>query len=173
PLKYRITCCEPLYKMSQTQVGFFSQNDLKLTRTFTLMLGARYQIQTNIHDRNNFDPRLGFAYAIGNATVVRGGTAIFSDWLGDSDVIAFTRLDGKRLYELQVDNPGFPDPFAAGSVRPRFRRQLEPNMKVAYYWSSQVTLERSLPKNLFATVSYDFNRGIKPTRTRDINAPLP
>ena len=173
PLKYRITCCEPLYKMSQTQVGFFSQNDLKLTRTFTLMLGARYQIQTNIHDRNNFDPRLGFAYAIGNATVIRGGTALFSDWLGDSDVIAFTRLDGKRLYELQVDNPGFPDPFAAGSVRPRSRRQLEPNMKVAYYWSSQVTLERSLPKNLFATVSYDFNRGIKPTRTRDINAPLP
>jgi hypothetical protein len=104
---------------------------------------------------------------------VRGGSAIFSDWLSDTDVVAFTRLDGKRLYELQVDNPGWPDPFAGGIVRPRSRRQLEPNMKVAYYWSSQVTLERSLPKNLFVTVSYDFNRGMKPTRTRDINAPLP
>jgi hypothetical protein len=173
PLKYRITCCDPLFKMSQTQVGLFTQNDLKLTRTFTLMLGARYQMQTNIHDRNNFDPRIGFAYALGNSTVVRGGSGIFSDWLADSEVITYTRLDGKRLYELQVDNPGWPDPFAGGSVRPRSRRQLEPNIKVAYYWSSQITLERSLPKNLFVTVSYDFNRGMKPTRTRDINAPLP
>src|SRR5207247_11320013 len=65
PLKYRITCCDPSFKMGQTQVGFFSQNDLKLTRTFTLMLGGRYQIQTNVHDRNNIDPRIGFAYAIG------------------------------------------------------------------------------------------------------------
>ena len=38
-------------KLSQTQVGLFSQNDLKLTKTFTLMLGVRYQMQTNIHDR--------------------------------------------------------------------------------------------------------------------------
>jgi hypothetical protein len=173
PLKYRITCCDPLFEMSQTQVGFFSQNDLKLTKTFTLMLGARYQAQTNIHDRNNFDPRIGFAYAIGNSTVVRGGSAIFSEWLTDNEVQTYRRLDGKRLYELQVDNPGWPDPFAAGSVRPRSRRQLEPNIKVPYYWSSQITLERSLPKNLFVAVSYDFNRGMKPTRTRDINAPLP
>jgi hypothetical protein len=173
PLKYRITCCDPLFRMSQTQLGLFSQNDLKLTRTFTLMLGARYQIQTNIHDRNNFDPRIGFAYAIGNSTVVRGGSGIFSDYLADSEVLAYTRVDGKRLYEIQIDNPGWPDPFAAGSIRPRSRRQLEPNMKVAYYWSSQITLERSLPRNLFVTLSYDFNRGIKPTRTRDINAPQP
>ena len=173
PLKYRITCCEPLFEMSQTQVGFFSQNDLKLTKTFTLMLGGRYQGQTNIHDRNNFDPRIGFAYAIGNSTVVRGGSGIFSEWLTVTEVQTYRRLDGKRLYELQVDNPGWPDPFAAGSVRPRSRRQLEPNIKVPYYWSSQITLERSLPKNLFVTVSYDFNRGMKPTRTRDINAPLP
>jgi hypothetical protein len=34
-------------------------------------------------------------------------------------------------------------------------------------------VERSLPRNLFVTVAYDFNRGMKPTRTRDINAPLP
>jgi hypothetical protein len=44
---------------------------------------------------------------------------------------------------------------------------------LSYYWSSLLTLERSLPKYLFVTLSYYFNRGIKPTRTRDINAPLP
>ena len=132
PLKYRITCCDPLFRMSQTQVAFFSQNDFKLTNTFTLMLGARYQLQTNIHDRNNVDPRIGFAYAIGNATVIRGGAGVFTQWFADlNDIQTFRRLDGKRLYEIQIDNPGWPDPFASGSVRPRSRRVVEPNMKAA------------------------------------------
>ena len=173
PLKYRISCCDPNFKMSQTQVGFFSQNDLKLTRTFTLMLGGRYQIQTNIRDRNNVDPRIGFAYAIGNSTVIRGGSGIFHDFFSDIEVRDNRRLDGARLYEIQIDNPGWPDPFAAGSVRPRSRRMIDPNVKAAYYWSSQITVERSLPRNLFVTLSYDFNRGVHPSRTRDINAPLP
>ena len=50
---------------------------------------------------------------------------------------------------------------------------LEPHLKSPYYLVTQLTLERSLPKNLFVTVSYDINRGVKPGRTRDINAPLP
>jgi hypothetical protein len=173
PLKYRITCCEPSFEMSQTQISFFSQNDFKLTRTFTLMLGARYQRQTNIDDRNNVDPRIGFAYAIGNSTVIRGGAGIFSNWARYNQLQDFRRLDGIRRYEIQIDNPGWPDPFAAGSVRPRSRRVIDPDMKAAYYPAVQIAVERSLPRNLFVSVAYDVTRGIKPDRVRDINAPLP
>ena len=173
PLKYRITCCDPLSKLSQTQVSLFSQNDLKLTRTFTLMLGARYQIQTNIRDRNQVDPRIGFAYALGNATVIRGGVGVFSQFVSFGQVETVSRLDGKRTYEIQIDNPGWPDPFASGSLRPRSRRQMAPNAKMAIYPVVQVGVERSLPNNLFVTVAYDRVRAIKPIRARDINAPLP
>ncbi len=173
PLKYRITCCDPAFEMSQTQVSLFSQNDFRLTRTFTLMLGARYQIQTNIRDRNNFDPRIGFAYALGNATVIRGGMGIFTQWVRFDDIQTFRRLDGKGLYEIQIDNPGWPDPFASGTLRPRSRRVVHPELKAPYYIPGQITLERSLPNNLFVTFSYDFVRGLKPNRTRDLNAPLP
>jgi len=173
PLKYRITCCDPLFELSQTHASFFSQNDFKLTRTFTLMLGARYQVQTNIHDPNNVDPRIGFAYAIGNATVLRGGAGVFTQFARFEDIQQFRQLDGKRLYELNIDNPGWPDPFAAGSVRPRSRRIVDRGMRSPYYTTTQVTLERSLPTNLFVSMSYDFIRGLKPNRTRDLNAPLP
>jgi hypothetical protein len=173
PLKYRITCCDPVYEMSQTQVSLFSQNDFKLTNTFTLMLGVRYQMQTNIRDRNNVDPRVGFAYAIGNATVLRGGAGIFTQFTRDDDIQTYRQLDGERLYEIQIDNPGWPDPFASGSIRPRTRRVIDPSLRTPYYPTAQVTLERSLPRNLFVTLSYDINRGIKPVRTRDLNAPLP
>ena len=173
PLQYSITCCDPLFEMSQTQVAFFSQNDFRLTNTFTLMLGARYQIQTNIHDRNNIDPRIGFAYAIGNATVIRGGTAIFTGWLSANVIERFGRLDGERRYEIQIDNPGWPDPSTSGSIRPRSYRQLEADPKAPYYWVSQLAVERSFPNNLFVTVAYDLSRGLNNDRIRDLNAPLP
>jgi hypothetical protein len=46
-------------------------------------------------------------------------------------------------------------------------------MRSPYYIPMQLTLERSLPTNLFVSLSYDFVRGLKPNRTRDLNAPLP
>ena len=173
PEQYSITCCDPLFEMSQTQVAFFAQNDIRLTNTFTLMLGARYQIQTNIRDRNNFDPRIGFAYAIGNATVIRGGTALFTGWLGTNFIERYRRLDGEQRYQIQIDDPGWPDSSTSGSIRPRSFRVIEPDLKAPYYWVSQVAVERSLPNNLFVTVAYDVSRGLKNGRTRDINAPLP
>jgi hypothetical protein len=173
PLKYRITCCDPLLKLSHTELGFFSQNDLKLTKTFTLMLGVRYDVQSDINDYNTLDPRIGFAYALGNATVIRGGVGIFSQNVGFNTFEVANRLDGKRVYEIQIDNPGFPDPFVAGSIRPRSRRQVDPNITNAPYPIGQIGVERSLPHNLFVTASYDFVRALHPIRTRDINAPLP
>ena len=172
PLQYKVTCCDPLFNLSHTQASFFSQNDFKLSNTFTLMLGLRYQIQSNIRDRNNVDPRIGFAYAIGNETVVRGGFGFFSQRVG-FNTIANNRLDGQSVYEIQIDNPGWPDPFASGSVRPRARRQVDPDIRMPYYPVGQLSVERSLPNNLFLTLGYEFVRAIRPTRTRDINAPLP
>jgi len=173
PLKYRITCCDPFIKLRQTQIGLFSQNDIKFTKTFTLMLGLRYQMQTNIYDRDSWDPRIGFAYAIGNSTVIRGGAGIFSQLGSFNTIESIAQLDGKKIYEIQIDNPGWPDPFASGSIRPRSRRQLAPNYKMAPYPIGQIGIERSLPHNLFVTLSYDYVRSIDAIRARDVNAPFP
>ena len=103
----------PLTQTTQTEVAFFVQNDLKLTPSFTLMYGARYEFQTNISDHNNLDPRLGFAYAVGRATVIRGGTAIFHQRIPLDTIENQRRFDGTRQYEIIIDNPRFPDPFQA------------------------------------------------------------
>ncbi|MBI2149724.1 MAG: TonB-dependent receptor, partial [Acidobacteria bacterium] len=58
PLKYRITLGNPRLDLNQLELAFFVQNDLRVTNRFTFMYGARYENQTNLHDRNNFDPRL-------------------------------------------------------------------------------------------------------------------
>ncbi len=173
PLKYRIKCCEPTFDISDSHLVLFSQNDFRLTPTFTLMLGIRYFVQTSITDRNNVDPRIGFAYAIGNSTVIRGGAALFTNPWNFRTLKTYTRLDGQRRFETQIDNPGWPDPFSSGSIRPPTRHQIAPDLRNSYFAVVQLQLEQSLANNLFVSVAYDRSRGIKAQRVRDLNAPFP
>src|SRR5262249_46343771 len=143
----------PAFNLSQTKLAFFSQNDLKLSRTFTLLLGLRYMYQADLDDLNNIDPRVSFAYAIGNSTVIRGGIGIFHSDMDFNQASNARRLDGRRLYEIQIDNPGWPNPYAAGSVRPLSRRVLDHPLKGESYYPLQIGIERSLPQNLFVAVN--------------------
>ena len=127
-------------------------------------MGLRQEAQTNLADRINIDPRLGFAYAIGNSTVVRGGSGIFRLRLPFDEWQTLQRLDGTRQYEIQIERPGYPDPFVAGNAKivpPSSRRVISPALEAPYYISSQISVERTLPANLFLSVSADYNRGLQ------------
>ncbi|HET9943898.1 MAG TPA: TonB-dependent receptor [Terriglobia bacterium] len=70
--------------------GFFGQDEWKVTPKFTLTLGVRYDFETypeifrQEKDLNNFQPRVGLAYAFSPRTVVRAGFGIFNDRLFSS-----------------------------------------------------------------------------------------
>jgi hypothetical protein len=70
---YRVTRGNPLLLNNQFEMSAFAENDIKLTQRLTAMFGVRYDYQTNLSDHNNAAPRLGFAYAVGRSTVIRGG----------------------------------------------------------------------------------------------------
>src|SRR5262245_26569169 len=65
--------------------GFFGQDEWKVTSKLTLTLGLRYDFETypellvSRRDLNNFQPRIGLAYAFSPHTVVRAGFGIFND----------------------------------------------------------------------------------------------
>src|SRR5439155_19696915 len=155
PLQYKVTRGNPLLNVNQLQLGFFSQNDLRVTNKLTLFMGLREEAQTNLGDKINVDPRLGFAYAIGNSTVIRGGSGMFRLRLPFDEWQTLQRLDGTRQYETQIDRPGYPDPFVHGNARivpPSSRRVASSNLEAPYYISSQISVERTLPANLFVSV---------------------
>jgi hypothetical protein len=70
--------------------GFFAQDEWKATQKLTLTLGLRYDFETypemfvQRKDLNNFQPRVGLAYAMSPRTVVRAGFGIFNDRLFSS-----------------------------------------------------------------------------------------
>lgn len=65
--------------------GFFAQDEWKITQRLTLTYGLRYDFETYPSrfglksDLNNFQPRVGFAYAYSSRGVVRAGFGIFAD----------------------------------------------------------------------------------------------
>jgi len=85
--------------------GFYGQDTWKINQNFTLNYGLRYSVNrepfgTNL-DKNDFQPRFGFAYDIGGdaKTVIRGGAGIFSAYVN--------RLVSGVIRTL--GNPRFPD----------------------------------------------------------------
>ena len=105
PSRIQVTFGVLPFQMTQWQLGGFIQDDFRVSRRLTLNLGIRYDYFSvpkerdgrlfNISDygrgtllppdsiykadRNNFSPRLGFAYTLdeNGKTVVRGGIGVF------------------------------------------------------------------------------------------------
>jgi hypothetical protein len=70
--------------------GFFAQDEWKVAHRLTLTYGLRYDFETYPsrfglkNDLDNFQPRVGFAFAYSSKGVVRGGFGIFNDRLVSS-----------------------------------------------------------------------------------------
>ena len=175
---------DPALNLDQTELGAFFQSDWKLRSDLVLSLGLRYETQSNIGDRNNFDPRIGVAYTLDGNTAIRGGVGLFHQRLNAGTVLSLLRLDGTRQSELVISNPICPDPFRDGIFRcdpgnagevevPDSVRQRSEDLALPYSMNTSLSVERRLPHGIQLSATYEFVRGIHLYRSRNINAPLP
>jgi hypothetical protein len=175
PLTYSVTRGDPYLAVDQWEVGAFLQTDWRVNARFTFFGGLRYWWQTNVDDIDDLDPRVGFAYAPGASTVVRGGLGVFHQKVFLTLVEEVTRMNGARQYDIVVSDPSYPDPFVSGTaqiVPPSSRRVLAPDLQVPADVRASLSIERTLPWNISVDAAYDYERGRHQMRTRDINAPL-
>ena len=176
PTTYTVSTGDPLLEMIQMQAAAFVQNDFRVSRRLTLMFGLRYEAQSNLDDWNNLDPRFGYAYALTDSTVLRGGVGLFHNRLNSNIVERLLRLDGTRQQELVVTNPSFPNPFLSGTadvIPPSSIRVRSPDLEAMSDLNSQVSIEQALPGNVLATVSYEYSRSSNRYRSVNLNAPPP
>jgi hypothetical protein len=173
PLTYRVSLGEPLSDMAQWELAAFTQHDIVLTPRLSLMAGARYDVQTNTSDRNNLAPRVGFAYGVGRATVIRGGAGVFYNRVALNYLATQRRLDGTRQLEVIVESPSYPDPFQSGRVRERRPsiRIVDPGLHHARLATAMISVERTFSGNLWVAAMYDYGRESGRLRLRDVNAP--
>jgi hypothetical protein len=160
---------------TDTRTGIFLQDDIRLTEALSFGLGVRQEFQPSIDDMVNIAPRVSLAWTTKARTVLRFGVGAFYEWHDTSLIEEAQRLDGNESYELVIQNPGYPDPFAGGSAvapLPPTRLITSDTLGVARVWRGSVTLEKRFGRtvNLRSTIYRQI--GDAEPRARDINAPI-
>lgn len=138
-------------------------------------------------EKNNFMPRLGFAYQLRPKTVLRGGYAIFCDTLGtnttDPIQTGFSMvtpiqasLDNGLTFRATTADPlpnGLLDPVGAGGGLATNLGQsvnfFPPQRKHPYAQRWSFGLQRALPGQFLAEASYVGNRGTRLQMSRNLN----
>lgn len=167
----------------QLDGSIFAGDDWRLRPNFTLSLGVRYEVQTNIRDWHSFAPRVAVAWApgangTGRKTVLRAGFGVFYDRFALANTLTARRYDGSVQQQYVVANPDFFPAIAPLSSLAAFQsgqivQRLASDLRAPYIMQSAFSLERQLSSGVTAAFTYTNSRGLHVLRSQDINAPLP
>ena len=193
----------------------FAQDTMRVTGHLGITLGVRYDLQTFSTkylkrnplwpdsgkvplDLNNFAPRIGFSYAIGDQTptVIRAGYGLFCPRIPqiyNSVVETDNGLKGNSIFLNQTNfyaQQVFPQyPYALVNCAPlatscRAPANLQPfvssnisafshDYRTPEVHQASLTVEREVGHRIVADVSYSFVHGQNLIRARDVNLPQP
>jgi len=165
--------------------GFFVQDDLRLTPSFKLLFGLRYDLFDVPEarpfapnalsagfriDRNNFAPRAGFSWSIGPSarTVLRASTGImYEPPLLNFYEDAIQRNGDPRTVQVTLNPtsagaPAFPGVLTglpAGARGVQSVAGVDPAFSTQSTWLTNVQLERGLSDDVSVAVGYVLSLG--------------
>jgi hypothetical protein len=197
---------KPLTSITIRDYDFFAQDQYQLTRALFINLGLRWEYSTFTQPpppsyaavnpeygpinqpKDNFAPRVGFAYSMFNSkTVVRGSYGIFYDRIPGATLTRMQQLGGvvRKSFTLSSNNS---TQLAAGPTFPGRLTQLSqvaslgiiansgftiPGLKTPYVQEWTFGIEQQLSNNMSFNVAYTGVRGIHFLQRSDINAGPP
>ena len=177
----------PRATASQLDFGAYVQDDWRLSPHFTVSLGLRTDVQSNITPNLNLAPRLAFAWGLqtGKAnqpkTVIRGGIGIFFDRFPENQVLVANKFGTGGTQRLVIVDPAILDLYpnlpslaALGgtNIESQTVFRIADDVREPYMLQAAIGLERQLPRKTTLTVTYIGARTIHALRTRNINAPV-
>ena len=178
----------PALEASNNQTNFIPGGSGSLVFAKDGSLEDRGLVNT---DRNNFAPRIGVAYRVGENTVLRGGWGIFYnlfDRVGSEDQLALnlpglvnktiTKTSGSPVF---IYSQGFPAGFlnvpsldpAAGqltAVRLRAVSQDDPNTMIA---QGSFGIQQQVTADVILSADFVYTRGSNLATLVNLNQPLP
>jgi hypothetical protein len=189
----------PVVNYAIKDLGFYLQDQWKVTDRLTVTYGARYEhtfappppTENPLYPltgaklptgRLNLMPRIGIAYRLNDKTVIRGGLGTFYARLvgGLLDDV----YTGNGIYQISdnlsnaaliAQGPTFPNalsgPLTSITQGASTLDVLSPRLKTPYSEQATISIERSLAKDMVLTISGIFSRGVNLFGTQDINAP--
>jgi carboxypeptidase family protein/TonB-dependent receptor-like protein len=184
-----------------TYVGFFGQDEWRLSPNVVVSYGLRYERESIIPDRNNFAPRFSVAWDPFNSgkTVFRFGAGVFYNrallrtiddfTLGTRRLLFDTNslLDPDRklmsaaqrrafiatnIHFPQLLTPESPLVTQFGEHNKEFSRRLDPRLRIPESYQANFGVECDLGRGFIFEANYTLNRGIHLWREFNANAPV-
>ena len=130
-------------------------------------------------DRNNFAPRVGFAWTPRDRWVVRGGYGLFFD--SSMLVVNSSLYFNPPLFSVRAFFPtatslitlSDPFPVRGGITPPASPNTISPDMIAGSLHQWNFTVERQLSSAMTLTAAYAGSKGTHLTRSRDLNQARP
>jgi hypothetical protein len=183
--QFTLTAGNPVAAVNWVDLGLYAEDQWRVRSNMSLNIGLRYETQNSIHDRTDFAPRVGFAWALGHGssakTVIRTGFGVFYDRFQESQVLEAKRLNGVNQTQYIVTDPDFfPNIPLSGTLAQMSTNttanttyQIDSNLRAPYTVQAAAGVERQVTKNATVSVTYLNSHGVHQLMTRNINAPLP
>jgi hypothetical protein len=187
-LGVRYEFATPYYEAQNRQSNY----DPKTNSIIRAKDGSLYDRALVDPDRNDFAPRIGFAYNLLDKTVVRGGYGIgyvHFNRIGSADVLAtnFPQITRANVTQLapSATNPRCTGTvFAEGCFRPtqdgyptglpnNVVLHIPRDIRTAYIQNWQLSVQRELTSNMLVDVAYVGNHAVKLILLADLNQARP
>ena len=174
------TFANSVVPQTNPNVGFYAQDEWKVSQRFTLNLGVRYDLEflrTIATQTGNFSPRGGFAWTpfASRKTVLRGSYGLFYDRiplrpLANALLSANNTTNPADLSQIsislsptQAGAPVFPNILSSLTLPPGVLfnfSTMNPNMKNAYSEQGSFEIEHQITSHSTLSVGYQHLRGL-------------
>jgi hypothetical protein len=198
PNQFSLTVGTPNVSNTYFDAGLYAEDDWKLRPNMTLSAGLRYETQNEIHDHNDWAPRIGFAWGVGgkkNAapkTVIRTGFGIFYDRFNQDLALQAERLNGNIQQQFIINGntkanlDALATFFATPSILPTAQQLqalggtangttylISPDVRAPYTIQTALAVERQISRVATASLTYIHSRGVHQLVVINANAPNP
>jgi outer membrane receptor for ferrienterochelin and colicin len=186
PDQYRQAFGNPNTNFASPRYSGFIQDHWTPTKRFTIDAGIHYDFEhlpvQFKEDTNDFAPRIGLAYSPSPSWVLRAGFGIFFDRyllaavnraLGKNGVQGFEQVAyGQAATQIFQSELGGSSIIPIASIRPSIFTS-DPHLQTSRSEIASVGVEHLLSPNLTASATFLFARGVRLSRTVNVNLPQP
>jgi hypothetical protein len=182
PDQYRQAFGNPNTNFATPKYSGFIQDHWTLTNRFTIDAGIRYDFEhlpaQFKHDANDFAPRIGLAYSPSPDWALRAGFGVFFDRYLLAAVNSALEKNGLQAFEQVADGQAATQIFQSelggragspiSSIRPSIFTA-DPDLQTSRSEIASAGVQRLVTNNLTASATFLFARGVRLSRTRNVN----